>query len=96
MKFVFLSVMLAPVLLSACVGDTPKRPVVPERPPAQACGADGLQGLVGQPARVLQTLKFEVQTRIIRPGMAVTMDYSENRLNIEIDERNRISRVACG
>jgi hypothetical protein len=61
-----------------------------------ACGAADLQGLVGQPASVLQTMKFGVQTRIIRPGDMVTEDYSESRLNIEIDANEKISRVYCG
>ncbi|RGP38693.1 hypothetical protein D1012_00755 [Pseudotabrizicola alkalilacus] len=52
-------------------------------------------GLVGQPASVLQTMKFAAETRIIRPDMAVTMDYRADRLNIEIDRAERISRVHC-
>ena len=65
-------------------------------PPAGACAAPDLQYLVGQPESVLQTMKFGGDTRIIRPGMAVTMDYREDRLNIEIDAAGTISRVTCG
>ncbi|MFN4129651.1 MAG: I78 family peptidase inhibitor [Paracoccaceae bacterium] len=76
-------------LLAAC------QPVVPDGPDLTRCGADALQGLVGQPASVLQTMKFANETRIIRPDMAVTMDYRPDRLNIEIDRAERISRVHC-
>jgi hypothetical protein len=79
------------LLLAACVPDA-----VPPSTPVGTCGASGLQGLVGQPATVLQTMKFGTVTRIIRPGQAVTMDYSETRLNIAIDKDERIERVTCG
>jgi hypothetical protein len=88
-------VIVLAVLLAACTPEEP--PVVPPPlPPADACGASGLQSLVGRPATVLETMKFAGPLRIIRPGMAVTMDYSPGRLNIEIDKGGRISRVSCG
>lgn len=34
--------------------------------------------------------------RVIEPGMAVTMDYSEDRINIEIDENRKIVRFFKG
>lgn len=69
---------------------------VPDLPPADACGAPGLQGLVGQPRSVLAAMTFAGPVRVIEPGMAVTMDYSPNRLNIELDAGGRITRVTCG
>lgn len=65
-------------------------------PIENACGAADLQGLVGQSATVLRTMRFGVQTRIIRPDEAVTMDFSPSRLNIEIDDHEVISLVSCG
>ena len=66
-----------------------------------ACNAARLQNLVGQQAT--QALGAEaVRTanartlRWIRPGMAVTMDYRTDRLNIHIDNQNRITQVNCG
>jgi hypothetical protein len=61
-----------------------------------ACGADGLQGLVGQHKSVLATMTFATTTRVIAPGMAITMDYSQIRLNISIGKDGRILRVYCG
>ena len=77
-------------VLAAC------QPVEPAGPDLATCGADALQGLVGQPAAVLETMKFGQETRIIRPDTAVTMDFRENRLNIDIDGAEMIARVRCG
>ncbi|GGH62085.1 hypothetical protein GCM10011341_35920 [Frigidibacter albus] len=41
-------------------------------------------------------MRFSQQLRVINPGQMVTMDYLEARLNIAIDEQDRISRVYCG
>lgn len=80
---------IAIILLTGCTAQTPI--------PAQStCAAPQLQGLVGQPAATLQTMRFGSATRILRPGMAVTMDYLESRLNIEIGKTEVISRVYCG
>jgi hypothetical protein len=34
--------------------------------------------------------------RVIYPDTAVTMDYSADRLNFEVDRTGRITRVNCG
>ncbi len=91
--------LLLPMAFAACVEvESPPDPgiIEPPMPPVGACGAPELQGLVGQPASVLETMKFGTDTRVIHPGMAVTMDYREDRLNIEIDQEKMISRVSCG
>ncbi|MDP3339485.1 I78 family peptidase inhibitor [Frigidibacter sp.] len=82
------------LLLAACVteGGTGAGPA----PGTDDCGAAGLQQLVGQPASRLETMRFSQPLRVINPGQMVTMDYSESRLNIAIDESGRISRVYCG
>ncbi len=81
---------LALLALAAC------QPAPPGTPAGSAsCGAESLQTLVGQSAGVLETMRFAGPVRIIRPGMAVTMDYRPDRLNIEIDAANTIARVWC-
>ncbi|MGP3696820.1 I78 family peptidase inhibitor [Rhodobacter sp. NSM] len=64
--------------------------------PTDSCGAIRLQGLVGQPAEVLETIRFTQPVRVVQPGQAVTMDFSPNRLTIETNEAGRIVRIACG
>ncbi len=83
------------VSLAACVPTENGLPV-PTLPSENACGAAGLQGLIGQPQAVLQTMKFGVETRIIEAGMAVTLDHRPERLNILIGETGLIDGVSCG
>lgn len=66
-----------------------------------ACDATRAQSLIGQVAS--QALGTDaVRTsgartmRWISPGMAVTMDYRTDRLNIHLDGQNRVTRVDCG
>lgn len=61
-----------------------------------ACGALDLQYLVGAPVRDLEAIQFNKPVRVIYPDMAVTMDYNADRLNVEVDRADRISRVTCG
>lgn len=70
--------------------------VAAEEPDRNACGASGMQGLVGQDRAVLAAMALPSGTRVIEPGMAITEDYSTARLNIDLDARGRITRVWCG
>ena len=65
-------------------------------PPEDACGAPGLQNLVGQPLAAFEAVGHDGTVRVIRPGQAVTMDYGPNRLNVVLDDRDRIIRINCG
>ncbi len=80
--------LLLVLALSGCVAV--------QEPDREACGAAGMQGLVGQGREVLAAMALPAGTRVIEPGMAVTEDYSVSRLNIDLDEDGRISRVWCG
>lgn len=85
-----------PLVVLACVPTEPAPEYSVDPLPVQECGAADLQGLVGQSAKVLQTMRFGQTTRIIRPGMAVTMDFVADRLNIWIAEGDVIERITCG
>lgn len=82
--------------LSGCAAVLPPTALPPGNASLETCGGSGLAALVGQPARVLATMKFARQVRFIRPGDAVTEDFSLERLNIEIDLNEVISGVWCG
>ena len=89
-----ISILCIP-LLAACVQAAP----APEHKPTyegKSCGADGYQNLIGQSANLLAAMTFPAPMRVIRPGMAVTLDYLEQRLNITVDKNNKISSVYCG
>ena len=70
-------------------------------PGAGACDATALAALVGKPfTPALEAdarARAKVQNvRAIRPGMAVTMDFRPDRLNIDIDEKNVVTGFRCG
>lgn len=77
------------------VAPGPGKPVRP-LPPAGICDAPQMQGLVGQPAMILSSMSLRNPVRIIKPGMAVTMDYAPERMNIQIGENGLIESVTCG
>lgn len=65
------------------------------------CDAAPVQALVGQ------TLTEDMQRaalkssgarslRVIPPNAAVTMDYREDRLNIDVDAEGRVTGLKCG
>lgn len=64
--------------------------------PSGDCGAAGLQDLVGAPLAALPEEGPWATLRIIRPGDAVTQDYSESRLNVSLDAADRILALTCG
>lgn len=86
------------VLLGGCVA------AVPVTVPVEGggrCDAAKVQDLVGQ------VLTEEMQRsalatsgarslRVVPPGMAVTMDYREDRLNIDTDAAGKVLAVKCG
>lgn len=71
-------------------------PMRPEpRAESDACGASGYTSLIGQNRKVLNTMLMKQEVRQIGPGMAVTADYRPDRLNIEYDKDDIITRVSC-
>jgi Peptidase inhibitor I78 family len=65
------------------------------------CSAEAAQGLIGQTgtSELAQTALVLAKAKVLRwtrPGMAVTMDYRTDRLNIDLDERNAVRRISCG
>lgn len=52
--------------------------------------------LVGHPAAGIPFDDFPFPVRVVAPGMAVTMDYSADRLTVETDRRGIITRFGCG
>ena len=108
MRIAMLLASASVLLLSACAAPAPRpggvaqnNPVVGPTSPRARCDASGLGDFVGRTATtpVIQQAGRQsgaATTRVIRPGQAVTMDFREDRLNIEVDATQRITRVHCG
>ncbi|EAQ03722.1 hypothetical protein OB2597_10781 [Pseudooceanicola batsensis HTCC2597] len=62
------------------------------------CSASAHQDLVGADRAAVAAAGLEPgpKTRIIGPGHAVTMDFRVDRINVELDENDRVIRVYCG
>jgi hypothetical protein len=89
-----------PLLFATAACIPPAEPQTP--PPApDKCDAAPVQGYVGSHAAgpVVEKIVAESgsrNARVIRPGMAVTMDYREDRVNVRVDDANRILSISCG
>ena len=85
------------LLLAGCTGGERPRPM----PKPVACKADRVQSMVGREAdgrtvKMAQRMARAKLVRVLRPGEAATMDFRQERLNIMVDERNRIVSLNCG
>lgn len=66
-----------------------------ERTP-DTCGMADLEGLVGQPVSAFDQAAWDKPVRVVPPGAIITMEYNAQRLNIDTDQRDRITRLWCG
>ncbi|HEX7695446.1 MAG TPA: I78 family peptidase inhibitor [Sphingomonas sp.] len=69
--------------------------------PTGECSAKGLGDLVGRyatPALVSRAKRRAGASvaRVLRPGQIVTMEYLNGRLNVNVDEKNRVKSFTCG
>ena len=84
-------------------------PVPPAAPAGEAvpvhgvgtCNAGAAQSLVGSQASSevgAEALRLSGarSLRWIRPGDVVTMDYREDRLNVDLDANGRVAGLRCG
>jgi len=70
-------------------------------PAAGACNAAAAQFLVGQIANVEASDQAKAATgaeeiRVLYPNQPVTQEFVPTRLNLDTDNRNRITAVRCG
>lgn len=60
------------------------------------CTADAHQDWVGQRVDVLNDVDLPEGTRVLFPTTPATMDFREDRMNVEVDKADKIVRVYCG
>lgn len=92
---------------SATPGDTPPAAATnpdatppADKEPDMACQAEKGQwavGLIADDALVAKVLADTTseRVRVIKPGMAVTMDYRHDRVNLDVDADGRVTAVRC-
>lgn len=87
--------------LMGCTTTGEPMPIPPAPEKATACGAEKLTAFVGK--KRTDAISAEVarisgakNIRWIKPGMAVTMDYREDRLNVRVNEKGVILSFNCG
>lgn len=69
--------------------------------PTGECSAKGLDNMVGRiatPSLIDRAKRRSGASiaRVLRPGQIVTMEYLNGRLNVNVDERNRVKSFTCG
>ena len=91
---------LAPLLaLAACAHREATPPVVTDL--SKPCQVEPLAALVGRPGSAVLASDALARSnaralRWIRPRQAVTMDFREDRLNIQVDRDDLVTHFTCG
>ena len=94
-----LAIAGATMVLAGCYDDSRPRP--PGPPVAGRCEVGRVQYLIGTQMndRLAERARARARARSVRvltPGMAATMDYRPDRLNISVGGNGRVERVTCG
>jgi hypothetical protein len=59
------------------------------------CPAADHQDWVGQSLASVNAA-FPENTRLLLPGAAATMDYRPDRMNVEVDKSDKVTKIYCG
>ena len=62
---------------------------------AGTCPASEHQDWVGKSLADVKA-DFPENSRLLLPGSAATMDYREDRTNVEVDKSDKVTKVYCG
>lgn len=85
-------------LVTACHMVTTEKPVAKTQPNTveTTCKSGEYTYLIGRNKSALDSITLPEPTRILHPGMAMTMDYLEGRLNFYLDKKGKIMKLSCG
>ena len=91
--------LFALIGLAGCVAAPAERITIDQQ--AGTCDASAIAALVGQlasqeNARKLMEISRARSLRWVPPGGMVTMDFSPDRLTVQLDGQNRIESAKCG
>lgn len=93
--------ILIALALGACTTTQQTAGDAAPMPSPGACETSALAALVGKPFSPALEAEAKARAKVqavraIRPGMAVTMDFRPDRLNIDIDDKNVVTGFRCG
>ena len=99
-RFAVVAVPLLAVSLSACAAG-PMRTGGPLPPTLTTCDAEAGRASIGEEAtpEVVERIRQQTGSRVVRvlkPGMAITMEFNGERVDIRVDAQNLILGVTCG
>jgi alkylated DNA nucleotide flippase Atl1 len=89
------------IAMTACAADRPQRISIDQIPAGAVCDDRALGSFIGQPASAeiatkLMGFSRSHTLRWVPVGGMVTMDYSPQRLTVQLDQQNRIASLKCG
>jgi hypothetical protein len=96
------ALLCAALVLAGC---TNAASPVNQEPATQDCGASLLRNKTGEPVTGTSAtdvmvggvpVKSKGDVRVVAPGQAVIQNYSESRLNLEVDSSGNLVRASCG
>ena len=95
------SALLLPQIGCAPIQPPPEETVPEKGSSGRTCVAGAAAALVSRPASTelgaeAMRLTGAGALRWIPPGAMVTMDYRTDRVNVELDANNRVTRIRCG
>ena len=94
--------LLGAALLASACADQPTLPAAAAPPTlTQSCNAEPAQFAIGQAqtASLVEEVRQKSgahMARVLRPGQVVTMEFSGDRVNIQVDAANKVTAVRCG
>ena len=92
----------APLALAACAAAGPRYVGIDQLPPGSKCVQSGaLDTFKGRPASTelaaqIMTAARAPKLRWVPFGAMITMEYSENRVTVRLDQQNRVLSATCG
>lgn len=99
MKIILPLAMVASLTLVSCADERPTP--LPGPPQGRVCNAGGVQSLIGRPMNarnraLARRVSRAAVVRVLKPGQAVTMEFREDRLNLDVSARGIITGARCG
>jgi hypothetical protein len=95
--------LLAALLLGPTLAEKTgtSRPALANPPAMEGCDVSDVKELIGRAydetlAQRARDMTGAAVVRTVRPGEAVTMDYREDRLTLELDAAGRVVSARCG